>query len=613
MSFMFNPTNYRDPEAINRIDPSGLPMECMITGSMAVAQSIMKSGARTIGIDGYSTAPYDVLIHLLGQVYAANGLSATFISTDSLWREERTLTAELNRLCMPDGVDKDPTQLYGKLFNGTYEDLMDQAAIEALESRIKENRRKGNAILIVYGAGALCERFANLYERRIWMDVVPLRAILNVKEGKYLNIGTKEVFTYKQTTRRCYFVDFYVALTNRMRLLSQSDIDDYVASSIPEKMVLLPISLVQAIFKRGLEYPFRCKPVYLEGVWGGYYIKRLRNLPKSMKNCAWSFDFIPMEVSVEYQIGDTKIEFPFYTLVQSMGEALMGKESVAHFGRFFPIRFNYDDTFHSNGNMSIQCHPVRSYIRRENGEFDRQDESYYVVDIAQGAKTYIGFQEGVTKEEFFSEIQRSEKEHTPIDYDRYVHSVKSVPGMQFMLPAGTIHASGRNQLILEIGSLTVGSYTYKMYDYVRPDLDGTPRPLHTYHAQQVIQMDRTASMVEKELIQTSTTLRKGEDWEEFIVGRHPLIYFELRNIRMITRYRDDTKGRFHVLSLVDGEHVLIRSLNNPARFFEQKFLDIVVIPADMGPYEIINLTRGTTVTIHKTLLKDGFENDQGQL
>lgn len=37
-------------------------------------------------------------------------------------------------------------------------------------------------------------------------------------------------------------------------------------------MSLLPASLLEGIFARAMEYPLRCKPVYLEGVWGGYYI-----------------------------------------------------------------------------------------------------------------------------------------------------------------------------------------------------------------------------------------------------------------------------------------------------------------------------------------------------
>lgn len=63
-----------------------------------------------------------------------------------------------------------------------------------------------------------------------------------------------------------------------------------------------------------------------------------------------------------------------------------------------------------------------------------------------------------------------------MDYQKYVYSIESKPGTQVMIPAGTIHASGQNQLILEIGSLTVGSYTYKMYDYVRKDLMETHAP-----------------------------------------------------------------------------------------------------------------------------------------
>jgi hypothetical protein len=62
-----------------------------------------------------------------------------------------------------------------------------------------------------------------------------------------------------------------------------------------------------------------------------------------------------------------------------------------------------------------------------------------------------------------------------------------------------------------------------------------------------------------------------------------------------------------VLVLVDGEKVLIRSKTNPSRFFRQKYLEMVIIPAGFGPYEVINEGVGI-VTLHKTLLKDGFDN-----
>ena len=59
--------------------------------------------------------------------------------------------------------------------------------------------------------------------------------------------------------------------------------------------------------------------------------------------------------------------------------------------------------------------------------------------------------------------------------NKTANPISAKPGLQVMLPAGTIHSSGRNQVILEIGSLTIGSYTYKMYDYLRLDFDGKQR------------------------------------------------------------------------------------------------------------------------------------------
>ncbi len=611
MSFMFNPTDYADPHAVNVLDPQGIDIGLAAFGSREAAGRLLDSGARTIGIDGYTTASFDVLRRELEAAAAGRGLSVRFVDTRSLMRPADELTAGFLADNLPSDREKDPVLLYGKLYEGEYEDLFEKAALAELSETLDAFPRSGEGVLVVCGHGALCATLLERYQHRCWMDVIPRQAILNVKAGLYENLGWVEgtEWVFKQAARRCYFIDFELAMRSRMRIFAHYSFDSYIAASRVDDMRFLPVELVRQIFRRGLEYPFRCRPVYLEGVWGGYYVKELRRLPESMKNCAWVFDMIPMEVSTAFVIDGTEFEFPFYALVQAEGERLMGRLSVEHFGNYFPIRFNYDDTFHSSGNMSIQCHPVRDYIRAENGEFDRQDEIYYVVVTGQEAKTYLGFRDGVEILDFVEAVKASERTKVPVDYEKYVNAVGSKPGMQVMIPAGTIHASGRNQVVLEIGSLTVGSYTYKMYDYLRLDLDGSPRPLHTYHGERVLQPGRTASWIRENLVQSPRTLRSGEGWEEYIVGEHDLLYFSLRNVRFTKGYEDDTQGRFHVLSLVDGHRVMVRSLKDPSRRYIQHHLDIIVVPADMGPYEVVNLSEGTTVTIHKTLLKDGFEKE----
>lgn len=76
---------------------------------------------------------------------------------------------------------------------------------------------------------------------------------------------------------------------------------------------------------------------------------------------------IPMEVSLAAVWPGHEIEVPFFTFVQRQGEKLLGKPAYEAFGGYFPVRFNYDDTFHSSGNMSIQCHPDAEWVVKQHG------------------------------------------------------------------------------------------------------------------------------------------------------------------------------------------------------------------------------------------------------
>lgn len=599
MSFMFHPYPYVDHDAVNVISGRGVqPVKGVIPVAKRIA-ALLREG-KNVGIDAYPGTDTRILLNVLKQV--SGGAFYEYVDAASLLKPAEELT-EMLKPYLPEDRDIDPVLLYGRRYKGGYAGLQVAEKVSAL----KEKLASGHGILVL-GQGALAPELQDSYDVRVWMDVTPRTAALNFKYGRVRNIGAGEDLPYGLLMRRNYYVDFEIAVDVRWGLIRSGKMDLYITADVPEDMQLVTFAELKILFDEMCERPFRCRPVYLEGVWGGFYIHKQRHLPKEMKNCAWVFDMIPMEVSIVAKLGDQEFEAPFFTFVQAMGEKLLGHQAFEQFGGYFPVRFNYDDTYHANGNMSVQCHPDADYVMKNHDELGRQDESYYVCVTAQGAKTFLGFNEENSCEEFFAEARRAEKTHELIDYEKYINAVPSVPGTQVMIPAGTVHASGRNQVILEIGSLTVGSYTYKLYDYQRIDPQtGLPRPIHLKMGSQVIHGERTKQWVNDNLVNHGGTVRQGKDqngnpWKETIVGEHDLLYFSLRNLIFWDRIEDDTDGMFHVLALVDGEKVRISSVEDPSKSFVINSLEIAVVPASLGKYTIENLGIGS-VTVHKTLLK----------
>ncbi len=608
MSFMFNPYPYEDLNPVNRPKLPEQVAESVLSGIQQVSARLVAeirhrlagSPAVTVCLDGYVGADWRALVNLLGGALKKQRIPVSVCDLSSCYKSYRELD-EMLAVNLALDLEQDPVLLFGKLFEGGYETLFDPGKLTALKEKISGS----TGVHIVFGAGACSDELREICGISVYLDVTPKQSVLRIKRGDYRNLGDAVARPFKEMMRRCYYYDFELSMHLRGKLLKKDLIDFYIASDDSVNMQVLPRDVFNAICASLVKYPFRCKPVYLEGVWGGYYIKKLRNLPEAMKNCAWIFDLIPLEVSLLIETGKTIVEIPFFTFVCKEGEALMGQQCVDTFKGYFPIRFNYDDTWHSNGNMSIQLHPGKKYSKEQFNEHGRQDESYYIVATGHGARTFIGLREGEDPAEFIAATKRSEKDYSPVDYEKFVHFEESNPGRQFLLPAGTIHSSGRNQLILEIGSLTVGSYTFKMYDYLRPDLDGVPRPIHTYHGERTLETGRTSSWVMDNLVQNPRKLRSGEGWAEFIVGEHDLLYFSLYRYEFEKRIEGNTDGVFHVLNLVDGERVVVYSKTNPEYRFVQNYLDMVVVPADMGEYVIENLG-DQPVCVHKTCLKKNF-------
>lgn len=599
MSFMFSPFPYDDLNAVNHVNVSLDVTNKILSNNELIKKELVSKlfnkSNKILVIDGYPTCNFDVIVKMFSNV--------KLINMRDIYKDEKEIYNMLKSY-LPEDRIMDPVLLYGKLFTDGLKKLMDEDKLLNLIDSLKNTSEK----IIVYGHGSLIKEIRELADIKIYMDVSPKEAAIRAKKGLYINIGDKKARPFKELMRRNYYVDFENETLLRKELVQQNALDYYIFADKDDSLVFSPFSTMNVLFDELVKRPFRCKPVYLEGVWGGYYMMRMRNLPKQMKNCAWIFDMIPSEVSVVIEANNTQIEVPYYTFVHARGVKLMGQDCVNYFHGYFPIRFNYDDTWHANGNMSIQCHPYHDYVKKENNELGRQDESYYIVEAAEGAKTFLGFNEDINPDDFMKEVFESEKAGNPIDYLKYVNAVTSTPGTQVLIPAGTIHSSGRNQLVLEIGSLTIGSYTYKLYDYMRKDLDGNPRPIHSRHGDNVLQKYRKTNWVNSHLVKRA----KGFDDNDTIltqtVGESPLLYFKLMTTQFLDKYEDNTKNSFHVLTVTNGEKVRISSKTNPEYNFVANYLDIIVVPQNIGEYVIENLGN-QPVTIHKTLLRDDFLNE----
>ena len=618
---MYNPFPFDDPRPVNRPELSEKTVKSIISGGnqnvvkkfvATLADRAAKEGV-VVALDGYTTANWTVFVNLIARECCLLGLGFEAIDANvATLKSGKEIDAIIDPLLIWD-TKIDPTLLYGKVYKGGYQGLMDEARTEAFKKAVPASRQAGK-ISVVYGYGSLIPELRELYDVKVFFDLTPMKSMLRIRRGEYSNLGKERPGIINRTIRRCYYCDFECAVRNRHELWENNVPDWYVLDNDPQNLQLMPFDTFSDICAQLVKYPFRAKPCYLEGVWGGSYMKKLRKLPEEMRNAAWVFDFIPMEVSVVVEAGDEKLDINYCSFVHKEGVNLMGEDCVKKFEGYFPIRFNWDDSYHSTGNMSIQCHSGGEYNVKNYNEFGRQDESYYVVVTGHDAKTFIGFRDDADIPQFFRDIEAADTEHKPCDYMKYVSYEESKPGLQVMLPAGTIHSSGRNQVILEIGSLTIGSYTYKMYDYLRLDFDGKQRPIHTRLGEENVRQDRRYSVIHdpespEYIVQKPRLAASGEGWEEYILGENPQVYFSLRRLEFEKKCEQDTGGKlFHVLTLVDGDAVRVRSVRHPERYFDLQFMDIVCVPADMGRYVIENLGR-EPVMVHKTCLREGYQND----
>lgn len=590
MGFAYKPIRFDDLTAINAV-PSIPDLKTSIEDISATLVRDLPKGL--ILLDGFPAANF---AELIGQI---KKISPTFVTIDvARFFRPSDQIREMLKPYLPMDREKDPELIFGKLFDGEFEQFFDQLEVNSFLSNIDETKTT-----ILYGFGSASALFRSHAKAIVYIDVTPKDVALRVYDDVYRCIGYSSEMDQDALIRQTYFIDNELAVRLRKELIQNDLIDHYLLDS-ELSFNMLSKSSMHVVMDGLKKRPLRAKPIYVEGVWGGQFLKRYRGVPNDLVDkVAWSFELIHTEASILVDAGGHLLDIPFLTVMDGIGESILGEQLFKQFGGCLPIRFNYDDTWHSNGNMSIQCHPTDEMAQTLYGDFAAQNEAYYVVMTGHGAATYCGFKADPHK--FLELCRQSEKEATLVPYQDYIHAIPSEVGRQIFLPAGTVHGSGRNQIVLELGTLTTSAYTYKIYDYTRMDITGKPRPLHTKLAEQALHFERDAEWVMENIAFPPKLLEIGKGWREFLVGQYESMYLETHRIEMETgsTYSGENGKGFCVITIVDGEAARIQSADDPNSFYDAKYLDVILVPASMPHYEVIAKGK-QPVVLHKAFVRE---------
>jgi mannose-6-phosphate isomerase class I len=330
--------------------------------------------------------------------------------------------------------------------------------------------------------------------------------------------------------------------------------------------------------------PFRVVPFFDPAPWGGQWMKHVCELDRSVSNFGWCFDCVPEENSLLLGLGEATIELPSLDVVFMQARALLGESVQARFGDEFPIRFDFLDTM-DGGNLSFQVHPLAAYIERHFGEHYTQDESYYLLDAGSDGCVYLGLRDGVEPSAMVRDLQAAQEGHRPFEVERYANSWAAKKHDHFLIPAGTVHCSGKNAMVLEI-SATPYIFTFKLWDWGRLGLNGKPRPIHLEHGVANIQWDRTTDWVRDELVNRVEPLGSGEGWREERTGLHQLEFIETRRHWFTGTVPHDTDGGVNVLNLVEGEAAVVESPDGAFGPFVVHYAETFIVPAQVGLYTV---------------------------
>lgn len=154
--------------------------------------------------------------------------------------------------------------------------------------------------------------------------------------------------------------------------------------------------------------------------------------------------------------------------------------------------------------LSVQVHPDDEYAKKYENQYGKT-EGWLILDTKEDSSIIVGHN-AKDKEDLVRYIEND-------DYDHLLNEIKVKVGEFYPIPSKTIHALGKNLLLLEVQQSS--DVTYRFYDYHRKDKEGKERPLHVNKALEVTSFDKYDYQIKNVLKENECLVWKNNYFEVY--------------------------------------------------------------------------------------------------
>ena len=565
----------------------------------ALCRAISGKGDNThVAIEAWYGTPADRLAEAVGEGLEKAGKKVTLISTTGLFIEKAALDAYKKKF-----LTDDPGFGWVNM-DGRLEDILDGAKVDAVREQIKST----DGIVILYGSAASTKLLDGLFDMTLFMDIPREQMLWKMWDGNLIPFGS-DTPDAGYMWKEYYYCDYYLLHFMKKEVLEKMDY--YLESIAFDTLKLIPRAAYDEMIKALVSQPVKQIKEFQPGPWGAYRYRDLFNVPGLGCN-AWNRLASP-ELGLLVDVGrEENIELPLMSLMQ-YGKELCGKLLHEKYPDLFPLEIWLDDGYFPEPqpaeriSMPIHNHPGSDYVKKHFNEPLGRYETYYIAEAYEGANTWMGFKDDADLEEWERECYRSDN-IVPIEkWKDYIANHVSNEGDLYLIPPGTVHGHGGNQMVLEMDtcpSIAGTEYSFFEYDFARKTwndkeqtMSGRPMKMHLEHAFDNEKW-RREPYVKEHLRAGRHVTEWNKEYSRDEYDTLPEMPFTVERLHFYNRAVNDTKMKFmHLVTLTVGTKVRIVSKSDPTKFTTLNRLQSAIIPASFGEYEIINDDGGNSTLV----------------